>query len=69
MSKRQAKVPFNKIPGFIGTQQLLSFIMKNSSVILAEPILQKEDTLKVKNTKKKNMDLLLSEIEEIWVES
>lgn len=68
MSKRQVKISIANIESHFTSEKVLSFIMRNGSVILARPIHSDQNLMTVENTRKKNMKLLLSDIEEIWTE-
>ncbi|MEP4532461.1 MAG: hypothetical protein ABJ004_05200 [Cyclobacteriaceae bacterium] len=68
MSKKQILIPKQELANYLSKDRMLSFIMLNSSVILAMPVSIKADILKVKNTRGRKMDLPLSEVREIWTE-
>ncbi|MEO9474689.1 MAG: hypothetical protein ABJG41_04130 [Cyclobacteriaceae bacterium] len=68
MSKKQILVSKQEVANYLSQEEVLNFIMLNSSVILARPVSIKEDILKVKNTRGRKMDLPLSEVREIWAE-
>ncbi|MEP0367205.1 MAG: hypothetical protein ABJN36_13480 [Cyclobacteriaceae bacterium] len=68
MSKKQILIPKQELANYLSKDRMLSFIMLNSSVVLAMPVSIKVDILKVKNTRGRKMDLPLSEVREIWAE-
>lgn len=68
MSKKQILVSKQEVSKYLSKDEMLSFIMLNSSVILAMPVAINADILKVKNTRGRKMDLPLSEVREIWAE-
>ncbi|WP_258104773.1 hypothetical protein [Marinoscillum sp. MHG1-6] len=68
MSKKQIRIKTSQVIQFVGSGQLLNFILKTGSVVLAVPLEFKDKNLKVKNTRGHKLQLPLSQIEEIWAD-
>lgn len=68
MTKKQVKVPVEKLHDFTVKQSYLNFVLSNRTVILAQTVSVESDSLKIKNSKGHVLHLPLNQIEEIWAE-
>ena len=63
MAKRLSKIDPAALSA---SDQLLNFVLKNHSVVLARPLSVESGAVKVKNTKGHVLHLPLDQIDEIW---